>query len=222
MPKHKGTRGTTITLRFALLILGGGCFFSNIASAQLINFDTFKPGKLPSGWITGVTGSGTAIWSIERDIAFPSAHNVLRQSAEGLFPWCVKEDVSVANGWAEVKFKPLSGKKDQAGGIVFRFKDSNNYYIARANALEHNVTLYHTVEGKRRAFQSVMASVESNLWHTLRVDFQGNHFTVTYDGKKALEANDDKIKGPGKIGLWTKNDSVTLFDGFSFDGSALP
>ena len=205
-----GKRGT---LSVTLLLLA-----STALSIEHVHFDSFKPGKLASGWTIGVTGGGNSIWTIEKD----GSSNVLKQSAEGLFPWCVKDDSSIANGWAEVKFKPVSGKKDQAGGIVFRFKDGDNHYIARVNALENNVTLYHMIEGKRRAFQSVMAKVETNRWHTLRVEFQDSHFTVSFDGKKALEADDEKIKGAGKIGLWTKNDSVTLFKDFSFDGRALP
>ncbi len=201
--------GKWVTLSLLFLLLAGPGF-----SLEQIHFESFKSGKMPSEWTTGVTGSGMERWTIEQD--------VLKQSAVGQFPWCIKNDSSLSDGWAEVKFKLVSGKEDQAGGILFRFKDGNNYYIARANALEKNLTLYHTTDGKRRAFQSVMAEVESNRWHTLRVDFQGSHFTVTFDGKKTLEAENDKIKGAGKVGLWTKNDSVTFFKDLKFDGRTLP
>jgi len=116
----------------------------------------------------------------------------------------------------EVEFKPISGKEDQAGGVIWRAKDSNNYYIARANALEDNVTIYHTINGRRTEKNRTNTKVASNKWHTLRVDFQDNHFTVTFDGKKAIEWDDDTFKEAGKVGVWTKADSVTLFDDFTY------
>jgi len=115
-----------------------------------------------------------------------------------------------------VKFKPISGKEDQAGGVIWRCKDADNYYIARANALEDNVTIYHTIKGKRTEKKRTKMKVASNQWHTLKVDFHANHFTVTLDGKKTIEWDDDTFKDAGKVGLWTKADSVTLFDDFAF------
>ena len=95
-------------------------------------------------------------------------------------------------------------------------KDSDNYYIARANALEENVTIYHTIKGKRVSFKNTDTKVTSGVWHTLRVDFAGNKFTVTFDKKKVIEATDDSFADAGKVGVWTKADSVTLFDDFTF------
>ncbi len=92
-----------------------------------------------------------------------------------------------------------------------------NYYVARANALEDNVTIYHTIKGSRRSFKNVSQKVTPSQWHTLRVDFQGQHFVVTFDGKKVIEADDDTITGVGAVGVWTKADSVTEFDDFSFE-----
>ena len=98
--------------------------------------------------------------------------------------------------------------------MVWRAQDANNYYIARANALEDNVTIYHTIDGRRVSFQSISTKVAPAVWHTLRVDFHGNQFTVTFDGTKVIEASDDSFKDAGKVGVWTKADSVTLFDDF--------
>lgn len=92
----------------------------------------------------------------------------------------------------------------------------NNYYVARANALEDNVTIYHTVDGSRRQFKNVNIKVAPNQWHTLGVDFVGNQFKVTFDGKVAIEATDDTFKESGAVGVWTKADSVTIFDDFSY------
>jgi hypothetical protein len=119
-------------------------------------------------------------------------------------------------GFVEVKFKPIAGKEDQAGGVVWRASDSNNYYIARANALEDNVTIYHTINGRRTEKKRTGMKVAGNTWHTLRVDFQGTHYTVTFDGKKAIEWDDATFKDVGRVGVWTKADSVTLFDDFAY------
>ena len=186
------------------------------ALADSENFDQTPSGSLPSNWVCGVTGNGSPIWKVEADGSAPSQPNVLKQSGSGTFPWCVKKDVSIEDGYAEVKFKPLEGREDEAGGVVWRWKDGDNYYVARANALENNVTIFHTVKGSRRPFKNVNMKVSSNQWHTLRVDFEGNKFKVLFDGKVALDATDDTFKEPGAVGVWTKADSVTAFDDFSF------
>lgn len=185
------------------------------AFAETINFDDAKAGEAPAGWTATKTGSGTPKWTIEKDDTAPSKPNVLKQSGEATYPVCLKNDTSLKDGFVEVKFKPVSGKEDQAGGVIWRAKDSDNYYIARANALEDNVTIYHTIKGSRVAFKNVNTKVAPATWHTLRVDFVGNKFTVTFDGKKVIDATDDSFADAGKVGVWTKADSVTLFDDFS-------
>src|SRR5438552_15140280 len=111
---------------------------------SLVNFDATPAGALPDGWIAGVTGKGTPKWAVAADTTAPSAPQVLKQSGSGTYPWCVLKAASVADGFVEVKMKPISGKEDQAGGVVWRWKDGDNYYVARANALENNVSLYYT------------------------------------------------------------------------------
>jgi hypothetical protein len=187
-----------------------------VALADTVNFDNLKTAVSPPGWTATKTGSGTAKWTIERDDSAPSKPNVLKQSGQATYPVCIKDDTSLKDGFVEVKFKPISGKEDQAGGLIWRAKDSNNYYIARANALEDNVTIYHTINGRRTEKKRTNTKVASNAWHTLRVDFQDNHFVVTFDGKKAIEWDDNTFKDAGKVGVWTKADSVTLFDDFTY------
>jgi hypothetical protein len=193
---------------------------TNLASAESENFDNVKPGALPAGWITGVTGSGEPHWAVEADGSAPSAPNVLKQSGKGTFPWCVKQGTSVTDGFVEVRFKPLSGRQDQAGGVMWRWKNGDHYYIARANALENNVSLYYTERGKRNTIRYVDAPVPGNVWHTLRVDFSGKHIRVALDGKTYIELDDEHITGAGAVGVWTKADSVTAFDDFSYGGVA--
>lgn len=188
----------------------------SVVLADTVNFDNLKTGAPPPGWTATKTGSGAAKWTIEQDDSAPSRPNVLKQSGQATYPVCIKDDPSLKDGFVEVKFKPISGKEDQAGGLIWRAKDSNNYYIARANALEDNVTIYHTINGRRTEKKRTSTKVASNAWHTLRVDFQDNHFTVTFDGKKAIEWDDNTFKEAGKVGVWTKADSVTLFDDFTY------
>src|SRR5438132_8895117 len=187
-----------------------------LAAAETVNFDDMKAGAPPSGWTATQTGSGTAKWFVEKDNSAPSKPNVLKQSGRATFPVCFKNDTSIKDGFVEVNFKPIAGKEDQAGGVIWRLQDANNYYIARANALENNVTIYHTIKGKRTEKKRTKMEVVSGGWHTLRVEFSGNHFTVTFDGKKALELDDDTFKNAGKVGVWTKADSVTEFDNFIY------
>ena len=180
------------------------------------SFDRDAPGLPPSGWQSGVTGRGSPVWEVQQDPSAPSKPNVLQQSGSGTFPWVVRPDVAVENGRVEVKFKPLAGKQDQAGGIVWRWKDADNYYVARANALEDNVSLYYTEKGRRITLRYVDAPVPTSTWHTLAVEFSGTHIRVALNGKVYIEMDDEHIKGAGAVGMWTKADSVTAFDDFSY------
>jgi hypothetical protein len=200
------------TLLYSALVVSA----SALVNAQTINFDAAKPGAPAPGWTAAVTGKGESKWTVEKDATAPSAPNVLKQSREGTYPICLKDETKIRDGFVEVKFKPVSGKEDQAGGVIWRAQDKDNYYIARANALEDNVTIYHTIKGQRVSFKNVNIKVAPNQWHTLRVVFVGNQFTVTFDGKQVITATDDSFKTAGQLGLWTKADSVTLFDDFQY------
>lgn len=185
-------------------------------SIETINFDKAEAGTPPSGWTPTQTGTGQAKWTVVQDETAPSKPNVLKQSGQATYPVCLKDDTSLEDGFVEVKFKAISGREDQAGGLVWRAKDANNYYIARANALEDNVTIYHTINGRRTEKKRASMKVAPNQWHTLRVDFRASHFTVSFNGQNALEWDDDMLKDAGKVGVWTKADSVTAFDDFAY------
>jgi hypothetical protein len=189
---------------------------TGIALADTVNFDNLKTGAPPPGWTATKTGSGNAKWEVVADDSAPSKPNVLKQSGEATYPVCIKDDTNLKDGFVEVKFKPVAGKEDQAGGVIWRCKDADNYYISRANALEDNVTIYHTVNGKRSEKKRINTKVSSGQWHSLRVDFKDNFFVVTFDGKKAFTWKDDTFKDAGKVGVWTKADSTTLFDDFTY------
>ncbi len=184
--------------------------------AETENFDSVAVGALPQGWEAGVTGSGNPQWQVAADPSAPSGKSVLLQTGQGTFPWCVKKNVSLHDGFIEVKFKPLSGREDQAGGVVWRWRDGNSYYVARANALENNVSLYYTAKGRRNTIKYVDAPVAANVWHTLRVEFSDKEIFVFLDGRTYIKAVDDHIAAAGAVGVWTKADSVTAFDDFSY------
>jgi hypothetical protein len=186
------------------------------ALAETDNFDSAQVGTPPADWTCGVTGRGSPKWVIEAEASAPSKPNVLKQSGRGTFPWCVKKSASMENGFVEVKFKPMDGREDQAGGLVWRWKDGDNYYVARANALENNLSLYYTEKGNRVTIKYVDAPVSRDQWHTLRVLFAGKNIKVLLDGKSYIDLEDDHIAGPGAVGVWTKADSVTAFDDFTF------
>jgi len=107
-------------------------------------------------------------------------------------------------------------REDQAGGIVWRFTGPRSYYVVRANALENNVSLYYMWLGLRRTIQYVDAPVPANQWNTLRVEFEGEQIKVLLNGKTYIDVRDDHISGAGQVGVWTKADSVTAFDDFSY------
>src|SRR5216683_1351610 len=209
-------------LNAPLALVALGVLAGAAVADMRMTFDDTNPGGLPKGWEAGITGTGKARWEVVPEDTAPSPPNVLKQSGEATFTWAAKTDAKIKDGFVEVKLKPVNGKEDQAGGAVFRFQDANNYYVVRANALEDNVVLYKTVNGKRSSLQvkgrmfgyGVDTKVPSGKWSTLRVQFRGNLFTVFFNGKKLFEVEDDTFKEAGAVGVWTKADSVTLFDDF--------
>jgi 3-keto-disaccharide hydrolase len=181
------------------------------------NFDSDMPGQLPAKFHSARTGSGAeSKWVVVGDPTAPSKPNVVAQTSTDQtnyrFPLLISDEGSFQDLDLSLKFKAVSGNIDRAGGLVFRLKDPNNYYVVRANALENNYRLYHVVNGRRRQFAGANFKVTSGEWHELRVEAVGNKITCYYDGSKKIEATDDTFKDAGKVGLWTKADSVTYFD----------
>jgi len=181
------------------------------------NFDSDAPGQLPAKFHGARTGGGTQEkWAVSADPTAPSKPNVVTQTStdqtDYRFPLLISDEGSFQDLDLTVKFKAVSGSIDRAAGLVFRLKDPNNYYIVRANALENNYRLYHVVNGRRSQFAGANLKVTSGEWHELRVEVVGNKIACYYDGTKKIEATDDTFKDAGKVGLWTKADSVTSFD----------
>jgi hypothetical protein len=186
------------------------------SSAKTWNFDSDAVGKPPAGFSFGRTGKGAeGQWVVRAEDDAPSKPNVLAQMStddtDYRFP-VVFTGSDIKDLRLSVKCKPVSGKVDQGCGLVFRLKDADNYYVVRANALEDNVRLYHVVKGSRRQFAGWNGKVASGAWHDLAVEAKGDHFQVFFDNKKIIDAHDKTITDAGKVGLWTKADSVIYFD----------
>jgi len=177
-------------------------------------------GFAPKGWTATRTGRGDSKWTVEQDETAPSKRKILKQSGRATYPLLLKDDSNIRDGFIETKFKAIAGSEDRAAGLVWRARDANNYYVVRANALEGNVVLYKTVDGVRSSLDivgrkggyGVSASVPANQWLTLRVEFKGSRFRILYNGEPLFEVEDSTFSEAGHVGLWTKADSVTLFD----------
>jgi hypothetical protein len=166
-----------------------------------------------AAYTVALTGSGPPpIWSLVED----GGHKVLSQTStdrtDYRFPLAVFEQPATADLDVSVRFKPVSGEVDRAAGIALRLIDKDNYYVARANALEDNVRLYRTVKGQRIQFAGSDTKVPSGIWQELRLMARGSRFEVFLDGRSLFSANDSALAGPGRLALWTKADSVTWFD----------
>ena len=181
------------------------------------NFDSDAFGTLPAKFHEALTGQGAkAQWVVKADPSAPSQPNVLAQTStdktDYRFPLAIADDGSFQDLEMSVKFKAVAGEVDRAAGMAFRLRDANNYYIVRANALENNYRLYHVVNGRRVQFAGANVKVAPGEWHELRVECVGNHIICYYDNEKKIDATDETFKEAGKVGLWTKADSVTYFD----------
>jgi hypothetical protein len=180
-------------------------------------FDGDPAGALPTGFSFGRTGGGTeGRWVVQAEAGAPSGSHVLAQldanDTDYRFPIAVASAPLMRDGSVSVRCKPVSGRVDQACGLVFRYRDADNYYVTRANALENNVRLYHVVKGDRRQFAGYNGRVSTGHWHSLRVAVKGDHFEVYWEDTKVIDAHDSTFSDAGKVGVWTKADSVTNFD----------
>jgi hypothetical protein len=201
---------------------------ASIGRGESINFDNATVGAVPAGWMVAMTHTGGAPkWGVLKDDSAPSKPNVLAQVSTdrtaGRFPLAIWDRANLKDGTLTVKFKAVAGTVDQGAGLVWRYRDPNNYYIVRANALEDNVVLYKVQDGERVSLApkgavsnsyGVKHRVPKQTWSTLSVSFQGKLFTVSLDHQRLFDVEDSTFTGAGKTGLWTKSDSVIYFDDF--------
>src|SRR2546428_325883 len=203
-------KGLIHSVVFAVLV-------ATTASAETWNFDGDPVNAPPPGFSFGRTGKGKAgRWLVEAEKDAPSAGNVLAQldpdTTDYRFPVAVANEPKLGDVSLSVRCKPVSGQVDQACGVVFRYEDENNYYLTRANALEDNVNLYSVKDGRRKQITGWRGKVTSGSWHELAVEISGDHLEVYWEGTRIIDARDKTFADAGKIGVWTKADSVTYFD----------
>ena len=210
------------TIKFICTIV---VVFVSMSFAQVLTFDKDDLGKSPKNFSTALTGNGkTGVWIIVKDETAPSQPNVLAQTDMDntgyRFPICIYDNFTGKDVDLSVKFKPMKGDEDRAAGLVWRYKDKNNYYIVRANALEDNVVLYKVENGKRSDLPLIgkgktygmKTKVAPGEWGMLRIIAKGNHFEAILNGSKLFDVEDNTFNEAGKVGVWTKADSYTLFD----------
>jgi hypothetical protein len=183
-------------------------------------FDKTSLNKVPPGWTVAKTGKAEgSAWKVVADETAPSKSGValaqVAASPSAVFNLCVADNSRFQNAELSVAFKAIKGQIDQGGGMVWRYQDSDNYYICRMNPLESNYRLYKVVAGKRVQLDTKeKLAVKANEWHRLKVEMEGSEIRCYLDGEKMLAAKDDTFKTAGKVGLWSKADAQTHFDQF--------
>jgi hypothetical protein len=190
------------------------------STGKIINFDTYPLGKMPPGWTAAMTASGGAPrWEVVKDQSAPTQPYVLgqvsRDPARMRLPLAIFDEVNLRDGDVSVRLKPVAGREDPGGGLVWRYRDQNNYYLVRANALVNSVSVIKVQNGRRiPLLDGVRHEIPMNGWTILKVSARGARFQVYLDHRRILEGFDSTFTGAGKVGLCTEADSVTYFDDF--------
>lgn len=187
------------------------------SGSSRIDFETAMIDRPPPGFTARLTGKGKPVqWIVLEDPSAPAGPKVLAEtsgdSTSNRFPLAIYDGLVVKDVDVSVRFKPISGEVDQAAGLMVRVLDTDNYYVARANALENNVRLYKVVDGDRDQFAGVDTEVEQGQWQTLGLRTEGDRFQVSLNGDLLFSATDDTFRQAGRVGVWTKADSLTHFD----------
>jgi hypothetical protein len=207
------------TLRYPVLIavllavFGFVIVFAPAAPRSRADTVTFAASKGLDDFEFAATGSGQpGEWSIVHNDAIQALTQTGTDPVDDRFPLAIYRAFSGRNVYVSIRFMPVSGNIDQAGGVIVRSTLAGDYYLARANALENNVRFYRVVGGKREMIAGVDARVSGREWHTLGIAARDDRFIILFDGRELFGATDGTLRGPGRIGLWTKADSVTRFE----------
>jgi len=200
----------------ALPIAGAGLAALAETGAMMVAIDKMEVGAPPVDFEPGRTGQGgPARWIVVSDVSAAGGRAIEQTSTDKTdyrFPLAIYKPFAAVNVEVVLRFKPVAGTVDQAGGIAVRLSSPEDYYVVRANALEDNVRFYRVLKGRREQLAGVDTKVSANAWHTLGLRAEGDKFTVMFDGKTLYTASDRTFTGSGRVALWTKADSVTRFD----------
>jgi hypothetical protein len=184
-----------------------------LAAAAPWDFQGVPAGQLPPGWKATLTGDGpVSVWKVVQDGQRKVLAQTSSKTLDKSYNLCIAEGTSFRDLDMSVAIRPVGGRNDQGGGLVWRYRDRNNYYIARWNPLEVNFRVYKVVDGKRTQLDSADVMLPTDRWHTLAIRQMGSHVECSLDGVRYLKATDDTFTDAGKIGLWTKADAVSHFD----------
>ncbi len=176
------------------------------------SFEQDKLDQPPAGFSFGRTGGGRpGRWLVRAEAGSNLLAQLDTDDTNFRFPVAVASEPKLQNVRVSVRCKPISGKVDQACGLVARYRDENDYLLTRANALEGNIRLYTVKHGKRDEIADHRGPVTSNVWHDFRLEVVGDRMQVFWDGKRVIEQRDDTFREAGQVGVWTKADSVTYF-----------
>jgi hypothetical protein len=189
------------------------------STGTVVTFDSGTVGRAPQGWTVAMTNHGAPPhWQILQDSSAPTQPYVLAQTsndASDRCPLAILDNINLRDGDVSVRIKPVSGKEDRSGGVVWRYHDPDNYYLARVDALTRNLVVYKVHNGiRKQVLPAVRHEVPANAWSILKVSVRGDRIQVYIDHRRVLQGTDRTFAGTGKVGLWTVADSVTYFDDF--------
>jgi hypothetical protein len=222
--RHRSSVATVAFLAALAACLDVGPTAAPPMAASRFDFEGIPMGSVPPGFFAGLTGKGRpTAWEVVEDPTAPAGPRVVAETSgdrtNDRFPLLILDGFAAKDLQVTVAFKPVSGRVDQAAGLVVRLRDADNYYIARANALEGNVRLYRVVGGQRAQFAGKDVRIPAGQWQTLGLGVQGDRLEVRLNGKVLFEAHDRTFEQAGKVGLWTKADSLTHFDNLQVEPS---
>jgi hypothetical protein len=195
----------------AFFLFACGPTTASRSPADTITFDTAKP---LDDFDFSTSGDGKPIaWLVVDNDAGRGLAQADNELAENRLPFAIYRPFSGRDVFVSTRFAIISGKIDQTAGLFVRFRSLDDYYAVRANALENDVKLYRVVAGRREMIGCMEVIVSGQAWHTLGIAARDDRLTVFFDDRELFVATDRRFPAPpGKVGLWTQSDSMTLFE----------
>jgi hypothetical protein len=210
-------------ISLAILLFGGTAF----GAEKVFDFRADALNEMPRGFRSTVAGSGQpGEWKIIQD-EVPSMLPLAAKGAAGNkrpvlaqlsrdpvdehFPMLVYEEETFGDFSLTIRFKAVDGAKEQMAGIVFRMQDERNFYYIRASALGSTFSFFKVVDGQRTATVGNKVEIPKGVWHQMTIECKGTRIRGLLNGKEVFDPLDDKSFSSGKIGFWTKSDSVSYF-----------
>jgi len=218
-------------MRSTILGLAAWCLLvqtSSWAAERVFDFGGTPDGQLPKGFRSTVSGQGKpGDWRIVWDEVPPllpplssqapvvSRRPVLAQMAQDPtdehFPLLIFDTETFGDFKFSTRVKTVKGTVEQMAGIVFRLQNETNFYVLRASSLGGTFRFYKVVNGQRGLMPGPSISIPSNVWHEISVECAGNQIRCFLNGNQVIPTITDNSFSSGKVGFWTKSDSVSYF-----------